>query len=261
MALAVACASAPRIVFPAGAGVPEPNGLQLWWDATQGCKGAQTFSAELRLNGKVGTEKLRSVTLHAGMTRKGEIALDAVSPFGSAIFKLAGTAKTATLTLPHDKRVLVAPAADIVEALIGVRLTPDDWLDVLSGCVTSAHPADTTRVGDVLIMQIERSGGRLRLDRDGAGWRIVAGERRDLLIEYRQFDGRWPSIAQLSSPPGAAVSVALNMTISQIFVNTDLPTRAFEPPASDGFQPMSLAELRSIGPLGDVRSPRPAAER
>ncbi len=235
--------------------------MQIWWTATQACKGAQTFSAEIQLNGNVGGEKLRRVTLQGAMTRNGEINLLAVAPMGPPIFNLAGRAERATLTLPHDKRVLVAPAPDIVEALIGLRLTPADWLDVLSGCVTGRPASDGVRIGKALIVTLQSGGGRERLDNDGTTWHVVAGERPDLLIEYQQFDGRWPNIAKLSSRPGAAVNVVLNMTISQIFVNTPLEARVFAPPSTVGFQPMTIEELRSIGPLGAARTPSPLAGR
>ena len=255
-----ACARA-RVVFPTGPAEPVPDALQLWWSATQACKGAQTFSAEIQANGNVGSEKLRRVTLHGAMTRNGEIALLAVAPVGPAVFNLAGRADRATLTLPRERRVLVAPAADIVEALIGLHLAPDDWLDVLSGCVTGKPPDTGVRINGVTILSLKAGAGRLRLDQDGAAWRIVAGERSDLLVEYPQFDGRWPRVAKLTTRPGAAVSVLLNMAIGQIFVNTTIPKAAFEAPVSTGFQPMTLDELRAIGPLGDGRSTEPAGHR
>lgn len=249
IALMSACAS-PRVVFPTGAGAPVPDVLDVWWKATEACKGAQTFSAELQVNGRVGDEPLRRVILHGAMTRQRDIRLEAVAPAGRAIFILAGRAGSATLTLPGEKRVVVAPAVDIVEALIGIRLSPDDWLDVLSGCVSGGKPDTGERIGDVTIVNLERSGGRLRLDRQGAAWQITAGERPDLLVEYRQFLGRWPSEAVLTSRPAARVAVNLNMAISQVFVNNPLPAGTFDAPASTGFQPMSLQKLRELGPLG-----------
>lgn len=257
-ALSVACGR-PHIVFPVGAGVPVPDSLQVWWTATDACKNAQTFSAEIHVDGHVAEEKLRRVTLQGAMTRKREIRLLAVAPAGAPIFTLAGTDARAVLTMPHDKRVVIAPAADIMEALIGVRLTPDDWLDVLSGCVSSAHPDSATRINDVMIMALERDGGRLRLDKDGAGWRIVAGERPNLLVEYEQFLGRWPSAVKLSSRAGAPVEVSLNMSISQQFVNTDLPARTFVADVPPDYRATSLAELRAMGPLGSGE-PLPAPQ-
>ncbi len=198
----------------------------------------------------IGTEKLRRATLQGAMTRNGEIALLAVAPAGPPIFNLAGRAERATLTLPHDRRVLVAPAVDIVEALIGLRLAPADWLDLLSGCVAGAAGETGTRVNGATIITLGGSAGRVRVEQAGATWQIIAGERPDLLVEYPQFLGRWPSAAKLTSHPGAAIHVVLNMTIGQIFVNTPLQARLFAPVVAADYRPMTLDELRASGPLG-----------
>lgn len=247
--MVAACAPA-RVAFPAGTGVPVPDALQVWWAATDACKGAQTFSAEIQVNGNIGREKLRRVTLQGAMTRQGEIRLLAVAPAGPPIFILAGRAEQATLTLPRDRRVLSAPAADVVDALIGLRLAPEDWLNVLSGCVTSAHPADGMLIGGATIITMERGAGRVLLRKNGTALQIVAGERPDVLVEYREFLGRWPSVVKMSSRAVAAVNVDLNMMISQISVNAPIEPRAFVPGSTIGFQPMTLDELRAIGPLG-----------
>jgi hypothetical protein len=248
-------------LFPDGVRVPEPQAMEHWWNATNACKGAQSFSAEIGVSGNVGTEKLRRVKLQGAMTRKREIYLLAVAPFGAPIFTLSGHQDRATLTLPREKRVLTAPAADIVEALIGLRLGPDDWLDLLSSCVTDRVAGGGFRLEgmpDVMFLDVDAKT-RLRLERNGAAWRIVAGKRADLLVEYGEFQGSWPGRVALTTPPGAAVAVDLTMTISQIFVNTDLSAALFAGETPAGFQPMTLNELRAIGPLGESRAP--AAER
>lgn len=236
--------------------MPVPDALQLWWTATEACKGAQTFSAEIKVSGSVGSEHLRRVTLQGAMTRNGEIKLLAVAPAGPPIFNLAGRAEQATLTLPRDRRVLVAPAVDIVEALIGLRLTPADWLDLLSGCVTAKTPVDGVLIGGATIISLKDAGGRVRLRKDGTSWRIVAGERPEVLVEYLEFQGRWPSVARLSSRGGAAVAVSLEMAIGQVFVNAPLAPRVFAPDTAPGLSPMTLDELRALGPMGGSHSGR-----
>ena len=246
----IACGSV-RVAFPTGVGVPEPQAIAHWWAATQACKNAGSYSAEVRLGGRVGTEKLRRSTLQGAMTRRGDIYLAAIAPFGAPIFILAGNTGRATLTLPHDQRFITAPTADIVEALIGLRLTPADWLDLMTGCVTSAPAEQGERLGKSVIVSLQHNAGRVRLDPDGAIWRVVAGERPDLLIEYGQFQGSWPAAARVASRPGANPFVSLDMTFSQVSVNDPaLRAEAFVVNVPSDFLPMSLGELRSIGPLG-----------
>ena len=247
-----ACAGA-RVVFPTGPAEPAPEAVQWWHAATEACRGAQSFLAEIRVSGNVGDEKLRSVTLQGAMTRSGEMRLLAVAPAGAPFFTLAGRTDAATLTLSRERRVLTAPAAEIIAALVGVRLSPADWLDLLSGCGASAGADGGVRIGGVTIVTLKNGAGRVRLQPDGASQRVAAVDRPDLLVEYREFQGRWPSEARVTSHAGAAVAVNLNMTISQIFVNTPTPARTFALDVPAGYSPMTLDELRALGPLGVPR--------
>lgn len=253
LATSVACAS-PRIAFPTGPAEPAPDAVDAWTVASEACRGAQLFSAELRVSGRVADEPLGRGTLQGAVTRGGEIKLLAVAPAGPPIFDLAGRAERATLKLPREKRVLVAPAADIVEALIGLPLTPADLVELLAGCVAAGPATDGTRVKNDRFVTLLGGAARARLRQDGATWRITAGERANVLVEYVQFQGRWPSVARLSSRSGAAVRVALEMTINQIAVNTTLPARTFVADVPSDYTPMTIDELRTIGPLGAGRS-------
>jgi len=166
------------------------------------------------------------------------------------VFVLAGRADRATLTLPHDHRVLVAPVADIVNALIGLTFAPADWVDVLSGCVAGTSSAAGGRLGADIVMSIG-GGSRALLRKNGAVWRVVAGERPEAVIEYRAYEGTWPSAARIGSVASAAVPLSINLEITQIFANTSLSDKTFTLEVPAGFEPMTLAELRAIGPLGD----------
>jgi len=249
--LAAACACGPaRVTFPSGPATAAPEAIAWWKTATEACRGAGSFLAEIRVNGHVGAEKLRSVTLQGAMTRGGEMRLLAVAPVGPPIFTLAGRAEQATLTLPRDRRVLTAPTADIVAALVGIRLSPVDWLDLLSGCVAGAPAETAARIGGATIVTLESGAGRVRMQQDGASWHVVAGERPDLLVEYGDYQGRWPGTARITSHPGAAVPVSLTMAISQIFVNTPPAARVVVPDVPAGYTPMPVDRLPALGPLG-----------
>lgn len=233
---------------------PTPEAAAIWQSTTAACRSAANYSAEIVLDGRVGTEKLRRVTLQGLMTRDGRIRLIAVSPVGvgGPIFALAGRAERATLTLPRDRRVLVAPVADIVDALIGVRFAPEDWVDVLTACVASAPNAAGGALGKDIVVTLD-GGRRALLKREGADWHVALGERADALVEYRAYLGRWPSLARLTSPASAAVPINVNLTIGQVFVNNPVQDRAFLADVPPDFLPMTLAELRAIGPLGESR--------
>jgi len=250
IASAVACAPAPRLTFPTGVATPGPEALEAWVATTAACRAAATYSAEIVIDGRVGAEKLRGVRLHSAFTRDGRIRLEGVAPIGGPIFLMAGGAERATLTLPRDRRVITAPVADIVNALIGLKFAPADWVDVLTGCVADASRATGGKLGADAVIALG-DGSRALLKRDGGGWRVVFGERPESLIEYRAYQGRWPSLARIDSAASAAVALSINLGISQIFVNADLPAKTFTLDVPSGFEPMTLAELRAIGPLGE----------
>jgi hypothetical protein len=249
IAAAIACAPAPRIMFPAGAVAPSAEAVAIWQSASAACRAAANYSAEIVIDGRLGAEKLRRVRLQGAMTRDGRIRLIAVAPIGGPVFVLAGQADRATLTLPHDRRVLVAPVADIVNALIGLKFAPADWVDVLSGCVASVSSPSGGQTGADVVVSLA-DGARALLRKSGAGWRVVAGERAEALIEYRSYLGTWPSAARINSAPSAAVPLSINLEITQIFANSTLSDKTFTLEVPSGFEPMTLAELRAIGPLG-----------
>lgn len=250
-----ACAAHPPITLPTADVTPTPDARAVWDATTAACRTADTFSAELVIDGRAGDEKLRRATLQGAMTRDGRIRLLGVAPVGAPIFVLTGRAERATLTLPRQQRVIDAPVADIIDALIGLRFAPADWVDVLSGCLAASPDPQGGPLGADIVMTI---GDRRRalLRKDGARWRVVAGERPEALVEYAAYAGTWPSQVRITTRPGAALPIDVKIAIAQIFVNTPLQDRAFVADVPAGFSPMTLAELRAIGPLGDSNVPR-----
>lgn len=255
IAAAVACAPAPRIAFPTGTVTPDPEAAAVWIQTTAACRAAANYSAEIHIDGRVGNEKLRRATLHSGFTRDGRIRLEAVALIGGPVFILAGRADRATLTLPHDHRVVTAPVADIVEALIGLRLGPADWVDLLAGCAGAAEfPANRVNGGEIGGDMVVSIGARARalVRKDtNTKWRVLAGETPNATVEYRRYDGTWPNLLRIMSNAKAAVPLSINLEVTQVFANIELSDKTFTVDVPAGFEPMTLAELRAIGPLGE----------
>jgi len=216
------------------------------------------------LSGKAGSQPLRGRAL-AGFA-PGAVRLEALAPFGSPAFILVADGSRGTLLLPRDRRMLQnAAPEDILNALIGVPLGPDDLRAVLSGCMkANAMPASGREFGpDWLSVDLD-SGGTVYLQRvkgQPAAWRVVAGRYAGLEIEYPQFAGEQPASIVIRSGPAAApaagsaapaaADVALTIGLSQVEVNGDLPRDQLValkiPP---GMEPITLTELRAAGPLG-----------
>jgi hypothetical protein len=250
---------------PSGTGTPTSEYAAPFATALARCRGVGTLQAELSLSGKAGRQTLRGRAL-AGFA-PGALRLEAIAPFGSPAFILVADGSRGTLLLPRDRRILQdAAPEDILNALIGVPLGPDDLRAVLSGCMkANAVPQSGREFGpDWMAVDLD-TGGTVYLHRvegQPAAWRVVAGRYAGLDIEYPQFAGDQPAQIVIRSEPvagsaaaasaaRATADVALTIGLSQVEVNGDLPRDQLVavkiPP---GLQPITLTELRAAGPLG-----------
>jgi hypothetical protein len=244
--VATACSSRP-IVLPAGPGTPAPEAAAALAEATSDCRGATSLSASLRVSGHAGERRLRAPIL-IGVTAANQVRLEAPSAF-----VLAGSSARATLVLQHDRRELVAPADDIIEALTGLKLGPTALLGILSGCGgRSETMSAASAYGEVI--GVTTPDGRVYLARAGAArWRVKAADLADIVVEYRAWQDRWPSDIRLQSKPGRTPVIDLSISSTQVDVNTTLAEAVFTVAVPAGATPLTLDELRAAGPLGVKR--------
>ena len=204
------------------------------------------MQAELGLSGRAAGQRVRGRVL-AGLV-PGALRLEGVAPFGAPVFILVADGMRGTLLLARDRRVIQdAAPEDILNALVGIRLGPDDLRAMLGGCVRAAGESTAARSygADWLAVDLA-AGGTVYLRRIANAWRIVAGRYGGLEIDYTAFQGDRPSQVVLR---GADLNLAL--TLNQVEVNGDLPREplvALKIP--DDVAPLSLEELRRAGPLG-----------
>lgn len=256
IALAASGCAAKRFTPPTDAGTPVDRPADAWRAAAGPCLGVKTMTAELALSGRAAGTRLRG-RVQAGFA-PGSMRLEGVAPFGQPVFILASTASKATLLLPRDERVLsVADAAEILDALVGLRLQSDTLMATLAGCVMTGTPASATTHGTA-----NREGGFTRFvfpdgvvfaDVRGGRQRIVAAQVGSFLVEYPDsaMVSTWPSRVRISRdlPGGQGVDLAIG--ISQVETNITLPAEAFTVDVPPGALPISLAQLRASGPLGE----------
>ena len=198
------------------------------------------------MSGRAAGQRMRG-RIHAGLA-SAALRLEGVAPFGSPVFILVADGSRGTLLLLRDRRVLQnAAPEEILNALIGVRLGPDDLRAMLSGCVrATADPASGRAYGDDWLAVDLASGGTAYLHRQDRTWRIVAGRYGGLEIDYTAFQGERPSQVVLR---GADLN--LSVALNQVEVNGEIPRDQLVavkiPP---GLSPLTLDELRRAGPLG-----------
>lgn len=178
----------------------------------------------------------------------GALRLEGVAPFGSPIFILVADGDRGTLLLSRERRIVRdAPPDEILEALVGVKLAPDDLRALLAGCAKSAADgASAQSHGEDWLAIAVASGGTIYLHRTAGAWRIVAARYGGLEVDYLSFAGERPSAIAVR---GREVDVVL--AVSQVEINADLPRdRLVALKVPDGAAPLSLVELRRAGPLG-----------
>ena len=80
--------------------------------------------------------------------------------------------------------------------------------------------------------------------------RIAAATRGPLVVEYRAWQGSFPSELRLRSDPPGGAAADLTLVLSQMAANVDLAAEAFTIEIPREAQPLTLEELRLAGPLG-----------
>jgi hypothetical protein len=256
IAIAIAAGCGPRaLVLPTGDGEAFPEYRAALDEAAAPCRAVRTLTAELAISGRVANQKLRGRAT-AGLAAPASLRLEGVAPFGPPAFILAADGNRATLLLPRDHRVIAdaAPAA-LLEALVGLDLGPADLLAILSGCVVPGPRAAAGMSFGADWARIDLEGGvsaYLQRDRQRR-WRIRAGVRPPMRIEYGEDAGQTPAAVRLLVTGGSGTTTDLRIDVSQVELNATLGPGVFTIEMPADARPMTLAELRQAGPLGDRR--------
>jgi hypothetical protein len=244
------CAPHP-LRLPAGPGTPFPDAATAFEQATAPCRDVRTLTAELSLSGRAGAQRIRGRVL-AGLAEPAAIRLEGVAPFGPPAFILVARGGSGTLLLPRDNRVLAgAEPAQILDALVGLALGPDELRAVLAGCFTTAAAAGEGRAYGEWARVDEANGGAVYLRRQADGWRIVAGTKGPLTVEYTEFVNARPRHLVLRTGSGSDVKSTIHVELSQVELNVSIPDEAFDVKIPAAAEALTLDQLRSAGPLGD----------
>lgn len=233
---------------PTGPPQPAPGADAAWQQATTLCGEVGAYRGELQMTARLDGSRIPRVRLGMAIDGNDAIGLEA-RVVGSPVFTLGGAAGSATLWLREGNRVIRAPAADIIEALIGVPLAPARLLALLSGCVsTDLAIGAAERYGD--LVRIETSDAAVYLERREARWTTRAGEFGPFLVDYRRVEEGWPRALTIASRAGEVPAVSISLDVRDFTVNPVLPPALFIVSVPPGAEPASLEELRASGPLG-----------
>jgi len=254
LTLALACSAscaARSFSPPSDPGTPLPDFAAVHDAVRSACAGVRTFTAELGMGGRVGRDRLRGRVV-AGFSRPDGMRLEGVAPFGPPAFILVSQGGQATLLLPRDNAVVrEARPEEVLEALTGLALSPEDLQAVLTGCVTGPSRALSGTLHRDGWASIETDAdATLYLRRVPDGWQLRAARRGAWLLEYPGWQGRFPARVEIRSRQGA-VPVDLSATLAQLETNVDLDAAAFTVVVPESAGTVTVGELRQAGPLRD----------
>ena len=183
----MACATRAMFVPPAGPGTPVTYAAAAWTEATANCRNARSYAAAARASGKFGAERLWPIGIDVAVTSDQSIYL-AANAVGRSLFVLAGTANTATLWLRQEERVVTAAPAEIMDAIVGVPITPDRLLGVLTGCVARSF-AITRAALHGSLLAVDTADARLYLEQSNGQWRTRAASTDAFVVEFAAYAG------------------------------------------------------------------------
>jgi hypothetical protein len=241
--VALAACGHPLFRPPAGPGVPAPEAAGAWEQATKVCRGATTFVAELRVSGRVGDDRFPSLTVESALDNKGSVYLGATYS-GQPIFLMAGGADRATLWLRRDNRAVVDAPGAILAELLGVPLSPERLLAVLTGCATrSVEIREADRRGRLL--RVVTPDAVVFLEQQQGAWRTRAAQVDGFSVQYTRDGTSVPQRILIDADPGRP-RASLDVRVSQAELNGTVEPQHFTPPsAASNAAPLTLAELRS----------------
>ena len=254
--VAVACAAslavlsgcaARRVSLPTGPGTPFTDAGPAYEQAVKECRNVRTIRATLGLSGRAGSTKLRG-QVDAGFEAPEKIRLEGRHPLGRPVFILVSPGSQTTLYMPRENRVIRnASAADIVEALVGLKLAPHDLRTLVSGCgFEVGAPIDGRRYGDVVAATV--GGTTTYLRQEQREWRVIGATRPPLTVLYSAFVNRRPSVLQVRGSGSLPADVTVRLT--DVDINVTLAPEVFAVDVPDRAEPLTIEELRRAGPLG-----------
>ena len=247
--LAAACTPKPPLL-PGGPGTPYPEYASAYAEATAGCRAVRTLTASIALSGKAGTTKLRG-RIDGGFEAPARARLEGIAPFGKPVFILVADGNRGTLVLPREDRVLRdAPPDQIVEALAGVRLSPDMLRTVVSGCGLTVAAPSGGRVFANGLTAMSVDEGTVYLRKTAAAWEVAAATSGPVTVMYSDYVSGRPSTVRLRAESQGRTSADLTLRLSDVEVNVTIDPRTFEVELPARAVPLTLEELRRAGPLG-----------
>jgi hypothetical protein len=244
---AAACAPKVRLSLPTGAGTPLSDVAAAEQAARASCQTHQAVTADLRLSGRIDGDRVRG-TLQVGVARD-SMRLEGLAPFGAPVFVLAARPGQAVLMLPRESAVARGSSSpELLEAVVGVALTPADLLAIVSGCGIADWKVRGGGTFGEAWTRLDLDEGRvlwLQTRPGGAPVLMAAADRR-WQIEYTRTGTGWPTAIRLrGGGRGPAGQTDAVFALDAPEALAALPDGALDVEVPTGTREVSLADLRA----------------
>jgi outer membrane biogenesis lipoprotein LolB len=251
--LLTACGGTRAFVRPAGPPSSVSEAAAIWEAATNTCRTVESYAGALGLTGRIGVQRIRglaSATLDVAIDRENRLAMEA-RVAGQVGFRLGGSESAAVLWLRDGNRVVKAPAASLLGALVGAPFAPSRLREVLAGCPARVAPlVPAARYGRVVQFGSD-DAARVFIEPADGRWHVRAWGFDRWTVTYEQDDDAVPRRITVSSDPGVTPAVLLSLRVNHVERDVDVPPAAFTVVIPEGAREMTVDELREAGPLGD----------
>lgn len=248
-----ACAPKVRVALPTGAGTPLTDLAGAEQAARASCRAPKAVTADLRLSGRIDGERVRG-TLQVGLTPD-TMRLEGLAPFGAPVFVLAARPAQAVLLLPRESAVVHGQsAAELLDAIVGVSLSPGDLLAIVSGCgLAEWEVTGGAAFGDTWT-RLDLDGDRrlwLRRSAGGGPPAIVAAEDAHWRIEYTRAASGWPAVIRLVQRVSGAVRTDAAFAVDAPEAMDALPDGALDIDVPAGTRVVGVGDLKKRRELVD----------
>ena len=242
-----ACSRRPVATGPA---VPLPNeeADQLLGDLENSQQSIVRYQAVLKVRGE-GPEGRFSATELVVFERPDRVRLELLATFGSSRWIAVTDGGEITVLFPRSREYLQESAVeDVVSALLGIPLGPEEVMAILAGSglpLGSANPARAERVGERVrvVLSSELPDGTdpyERVDIERGQVREAAGSRYRVVYptDWKQMGRTAPDQIEIASD-----RIDVLLTVEDLDINVRLDPEAFAISIPDGAARLGVAEI------------------
>lgn len=240
---ASACSRRP-VVAPAPIPLPSQEAERLLGELEKAQQSTARYQAILNVRGEGPEGRFRATEIVV-FERPDRIRFELLATFGSSRWIAVTEEGQITVLFPRSREYLRESASeDVVSALLGVRLSPDDVMAILAGSglpLSGAEPARAERIGERVHIVLSSQ------DSDGASLEVEQGQVRE--AEGPHYRVRYPTDWKENGRTApeqieiASDRIEATLTVEELDINIQLDPEAFTIDLPEGATRLGVAQI------------------